>query len=126
MSNEYRDWQADTIQELRTRVAELAKAVPVTRVTGRLEKWRVQEEEGVDEMVVWGDVYDDIRCRFRDGEYIHTSGTPRRELKTGDIIVTRNSSYVLGKPGKARDYHPVMSPAMSYDDAVDLLIRCMI
>jgi len=68
------------------------------KVTGRLEGWVVQYG------VVWGHVYEDIRGRFSDGMWIHTSAllSPReKDLREGVVAITRNSSYLLGKKSKA-------------------------
>lgn len=65
-------------------------------VTGKLDEWYSEEVWG-DYMIVWGRVYGDTKKRFRDGFRIHTSYFPKRELKEGDVIQTKNSTYVLGK-----------------------------
>jgi len=68
-------------------------------ITGRLEGWIYD----ADYNVLWGFIYDDTRKRFRDGEYIHTSGIPRGkriEFKEGMIVDTLNSSYLLGNPSE--------------------------
>ena len=70
-------------------------------VTGRLEDWRIQQVTK-KECIVWGDCYDDIRDRFRDGELIHTSGVKNCKMKEGDIITTRNSTYLLGKKAEVQ------------------------
>lgn len=73
----------------------------MTEITGRLENWVYDSLWNV----VWGNCYDDIHKRFRDGEWIHTSDIPTTRngrtgstLKEGDIIKTLNSTYLLGKP----------------------------
>lgn len=65
-----------------------------TEITGRLEGW------SYDPMyrVYWGYIYEDIHGRFVDGTRIHTSSTTQKDGKEGDLIVTRNSTYLLGKP----------------------------
>jgi hypothetical protein len=68
----------------------------MNEITGRLEKWVIQER-GLEEFVVWGHVYDDTRERFPDGTMIHTSGIRSRPLKEGDVVTTRNSTYLLGE-----------------------------
>ena len=72
-------------------------------VTGRLEDWVVQQVFG-EEFIVWGNVYEDIHNRFIDGCWIHTSGVQGKEIREGtiyegDIITTRNNTYLLGKKG---------------------------
>ena len=66
-------------------------------ITGRLERWAVQHSPSRDEFIIWGNVYDDIHSRFRDGTWIHTSGIKARDVKEGDVVTTRNSTYLLGK-----------------------------
>ena len=67
-----------------------------TKITGRLEEWFIGREIG-DEFLVWGHCYDDVHERFFDGQLIHTSGIRIRPLKEGDVVETRNSTYLLGK-----------------------------
>ena len=76
----------------------------MTKITGRLEYWVYDPLWNV----VWGNVYDDIHKRFKDGSWIHTSGIPDgREtnptLKEGDTIKTLNSTYLLGKPREEKE-----------------------
>lgn len=71
-------------------------------ITGRLENWTYDYFHNV----VWGNIYDDVRGRFVDGQRIHTSDIPSTRLNGGDasqfvegsIILTLNSRYLLGKP----------------------------
>lgn len=66
-------------------------------ITGRLENW---VWDGVHS-VIWGFIYDDEKGRFRDGTWIHTSLIDRtkfKELKSGNVVKTLNSSYLLGEP----------------------------
>ena len=65
-------------------------------VTGILEDWR-RVQVSKKEFVIWGHVYEDIHGRFRNGAFIHTSGIKNRAVKEGDIVQTRNSTYLLGK-----------------------------
>jgi len=70
---------------------------PTVVLTGRLENWYV-DVFGQD--VIWGEIHDDIRGRWRDGHYVHTSSIPgldKLELKEGAVIHTLNSVYLLGK-----------------------------
>ena len=68
--------------------------------TGRLENWMVDPLfKDHPETILWGHVFDDVRKRFVDGEWIHTSGTANRDFKEGDIVQTRNSVYILGRKG---------------------------
>ena len=69
----------------------------MSEVTGRLEFWHVSVPAITGEVMVWGDVYDDERGRFNNGTYIHTSGCENKEYKEGDVVVTRNSTYLLGE-----------------------------
>lgn len=63
------------------------------KVTGRLEKWWYDDLNHV----FWGFCHEDIRGRFRDGAYIHTSLCHNPDAKSGDVIKTRNSTYLLGE-----------------------------
>lgn len=63
-------------------------------ITGRLENWHWD----MYFKIIWGNIYDDINKRFVDGTWIHTSDIEgQKECKEGDIVKTRNSSYLLGK-----------------------------
>jgi hypothetical protein len=70
----------------------------MNNVTGRIENWHVSMPDESGEIMVWGDVYGSYM--FNDGTYIHTSGCPNTEYKEGDIVTTRNSTYLLGKKVK--------------------------
>lgn len=60
-------------------------------ITGTLENWTYD----YDNHVYWGNVYGDIRERFADGHWIHTSLVDKVE---DDLVYTLNSTYKLGKP----------------------------
>lgn len=45
--------------------------------------------------VVWGNVYDDVRGRFPDGTWIHTSHTQAEYPTKPDVIHTLNSTYAV-------------------------------
>lgn len=62
--------------------------------TARLESWIYDSQR----KIFWGYIYDDVRKRFRDGTYIHTSFCPSPQARGGDTISTLNSTYLLGKP----------------------------
>ena len=65
-------------------------------ITGRLENWEIDPSLSI----IWGHCYDDVRGRWEDGTWIHTSHVDKlyeMDLKEGDKIVTRNSTYLLGK-----------------------------
>ena len=65
-------------------------------ITGRLENWSLDPSFNM----MWGHIYGDIHKRFYDGAFIHTSSLKhpvKTEHKEGDIIQTRNSTYLLGK-----------------------------
>ncbi len=68
----------------------------MTETTGRLEKWCVDK---VYPHIIWGNLYDDQKKRWRQGQRIHTSNilTPEEEWKEGAIITTLNSKYLLGE-----------------------------
>jgi len=66
-------------------------------ITGRLENWSYDHINHV----MWGNLFDDAKERFREGAYIHTSNLrhPKKtEFKQGMTINTMNSSYLLGEP----------------------------
>lgn len=67
----------------------------MTKVTGILRNW-VWDKRGI----YWGNVYNDINGRFRDGTWIHTSLVEEYnpDAKRGDLITTLNSVYLLGNP----------------------------
>lgn len=66
--------------------------------TGRLENWYIQQVTK-KEFVIWGNIYEDKADRFFDGCHIHTSGIKNQHVKSGDIVKTRNSAYLLGRQG---------------------------
>lgn len=66
-------------------------------LTGRIENWSYDKVNHV----IWGNVYEDARGRFVDGAHIHTSNLrhPKdTEFKSGMIVNTLNSTYLLGEP----------------------------
>jgi len=65
--------------------------------TGRLEQWFVTDS--ANGFVLNGNVYDDVRKRFADGTFIKTSLVKTKEdkLAKGVTVITRNSTYLLGK-----------------------------
>jgi hypothetical protein len=64
--------------------------------TGRLEGW-YREQVSNKEFVINANIFDDVHGRWKDGHPIHTSAIKNRQLKEGDIVTTRNSTYLLGK-----------------------------
>jgi hypothetical protein len=71
-------------------------------ITGTLENWRVKFIND-EEMIIWGNLNGDIHKRWREGQYIHTSGIAVRGVKEGDVVTTRNSVYKLGKKLEVRE-----------------------
>ena len=69
------------------------------KVTGRLENWERQQITK-KEFIIWGNLHDEdaMTQRWTDGSRIHTSAIKNRSIKSGDIVQTRNSTYLLGKP----------------------------
>lgn len=66
-------------------------------ITGYLENWRYD----VMNHVIWGNLVGDIRKRWPEGSYIHTSNlriskADAKQLADGDTVNTLNSTYVLG------------------------------
>ena len=68
-------------------------------ITGKLENWYM-EQVTRKEFIIWGHLSGDSKGRWPDGRWIHTSGVKNRRIKEGDIVRTRNSTYLLGKPFK--------------------------
>ena len=68
------------------------------KVTGVLENWAVDQSTS-KEFVIWGHIYGDTNGRFKDGTMVHTSGIKNRKCEEGDVVKTRNSTYLLGKKG---------------------------
>lgn len=66
-------------------------------LTGRLENWTVVSVSSID-FVIYGDMYDDNNNRFKDGTAVRTSSIKQRPVSEGDIVETKNSTYLLGKP----------------------------
>jgi len=67
-----------------------------SKITGLLENWyvvRVSE----DEFIIQGEIWGDIKGRFPNGTFIHTSGILNRDVAEGCVVETRNSVYKLGK-----------------------------
>ena len=86
-------------------------------ITGRIENWTLKKFENVSDeqkkmvldewgmdcdeyMIVLGDVFDDSKRRFFDGQDIKTSLLDHKkcDIREDGIVVTRNSVYKLGKP----------------------------
>lgn len=70
-----------------------------TEYTAKLNNWHRQQTTR-NEFIIWGVVEGDLLKRFQDGDIIHTSGIKNRKVFEGDIVETRNSKYLLGKPAK--------------------------
>lgn len=75
------------------------------KTTGRLEGWYTVLYFG-DLYQIQGNIYDDVKQRFHDGAFIHTSCinqlvTPIESLKEGMVVHTTYSKYLLGKPFSA-------------------------
>lgn len=67
--------------------------------TAKLEYWytkQISEEQ----FVICGRIFGDSKQRFRNGETIYTSSIKIIPLKEGDIVTTRNSTYLLGSEAK--------------------------
>jgi hypothetical protein len=70
-------------------------------ITGRIENWSIDSDFVDGYTVVRGHVHDDVRGRWREGQYVRSSalvGDCFDHLKEGDIVRTLNSKYLLGKP----------------------------
>lgn len=69
----------------------------MAEIIGRLENWVYYPGSHM----ICGNIYNDVKNRFDDGVYIHTSELriskkAALELKAGDVVITRNSKYLLG------------------------------
>lgn len=62
-------------------------------IDGTLENW------GIYFTCIIGNIFNDIKGRFKDNTVIKTSKVIDNiyELKEGDIFSTKNSTYLLGK-----------------------------
>ena len=68
------------------------------KVTATLEHWWHEPDMF---NVIWGHIHNDVHHRWIEGTLIHTSTLkhPKAQVhKEGDVIQTRNSTYLLGKP----------------------------
>lgn len=65
--------------------------------TNLLKNWTI--ERWGDSVIVYGDVYNDIKKRFNDGDHIHTSKVLKADFVNG-VIETRNSVYHLELKGE--------------------------
>ena len=57
-----------------------------------LKNWELKRVG--DAVVAWGEIYNDVAGRFKDGTYIHTSRIVVADLERG-LIQTKNSVYKL-------------------------------
>jgi hypothetical protein len=57
-----------------------------------LKNWELKRVGDV--VVAWGNIYNDVKGRFKDGTYIHTSRIVVADLERG-LIQTKNSVYKL-------------------------------
>ena len=57
-----------------------------------LKNWELKRVG--DAVVAWGKIYNDVKGRFKDGTYIHTSRIFVADLERG-LIQTKNSVYKL-------------------------------
>lgn len=72
----------------------------MSQITGTLENWYVEDTLG-NEYLLHGYLYGGLRNRWENGSPVRTSGVsedkhPMADLKEGDIVETRNSTYLLG------------------------------
>jgi len=63
-------------------------------IAGTIEGWHVSGRHK-GQVAVIGTIYG--HSRFPEGGWIITSGTKQESFKEGDVVVTRNSRYLLGK-----------------------------
>ena len=60
--------------------------------TNILKNWRITIVNG--DVIIYGTIYNDIKNRFPDGTFIHTSKVLKADFING-IIETKNSVYHL-------------------------------
>jgi hypothetical protein len=72
-------------------------------ITGELKDWWFNPAWNV----YIGRVFNDVKCRFRDGSQIHTSEVVRED-KSNDVIIvhTLNSIYLLRMENKRCESQP--------------------
>lgn len=70
-------------------------------ITGELKNWYYNAYTNV----YFGTVYNDVRCRFKDGTRIHTSSVVREDKANPEVILvhTLNSIYLLRVENKLED-----------------------
>ena len=61
--------------------------------TNLLKDWKILLLNGND-VIIYGYIYNDIKKRFEDGTYIHTSKVLKADFVNG-VVETRNSVYYL-------------------------------
>ena len=66
----------------------------------RLEDWTEYEVWASGAMALHGTIMEDSKGRFFSGDIVNTSSypMPTTPSKEGDIVQTRNTKYLLGKP----------------------------
>lgn len=70
-----------------------------TEITGKLEQWWYDPTNHV----FWGFIKEDVKKRFKDDSFIHTSNIRNSrkacaDMKEGDVVHTLNSHYLLSGP----------------------------
>jgi hypothetical protein len=63
--------------------------------TNLIKDWKILLLNGND-VIIYGYIYNDIKKRFEDGTYIHTSKVLKADFVNG-VVETRNSVYHLEK-----------------------------
>ena len=61
-------------------------------VTNYIKNWRIQKIG--DSVIIFGEIYNDIKKRFADGTEIHTSKILKADFMNG-VVETLNSVYHL-------------------------------
>lgn len=61
-------------------------------VTNYLKNWRIEKFR--DSIIIFGEIYNDIKKRFVDGTEIHTSKILKADFVNG-VVETLNSVYHL-------------------------------
>ena len=61
-------------------------------ITNYIKNWRIEKIR--DSVIIFGEIYNDIKKRFADGTEIHTSKVLKADFVNG-VVETRNSVYHL-------------------------------
>ncbi|QNH71475.1 hypothetical protein PP938_gp022 [Rhizobium phage AF3] len=68
----------------------------MTEATARLENWGIVDGK----KKLFGNVHADTKARFEDGQYVQITpiDVDLEDLTVGQVVETKNSTYLLGEP----------------------------